>query len=198
MRKRAQTNPPGRRKIISALSELMKDRDFQSITTAEIADTAGVTEGLIYKYFSAKQDLLYQVLHQHFSTFNQDIQEKLKPLESAVDRLETIIRASIESYTGNRVFARILLLEVRSAPSYFQSDAYKMVREYARTLLEIIEDGIRRGELKSDTDPKVVRKIILGAIEHACLKEIIFDRQLDAKKTAAAIVNMLLNGIRKQ
>ena len=196
MRKRATTNPPGRRKIITALSELMKDKDFQSITTAEIAHTAGVTEGLIYKYFSTKQELLYQVLHHHFYIFNQEIQRRLKPLELAVDRLEALVSASLESYGCNRVFARMLLLEVRSSPSYFASDAYKMVREYAGALLGIIEDGIERGELKSDTDSRLARKVILGAIEHACLKEIIFDRQLDAEKTAAEIVNMVLNGIK--
>ena len=166
MKKRVKTNPPGRQKIIEALSELMEKKEFHSITTAEIAETAGVTEGLIYKYFAAKRDLLYEVLHLHFSAFNQEVDKRLAEQDSAVGKLETLIHASLESYSSNRVFARILLLEVRNLPSYFDSDAYRMVRAYAGTLLGIIEDGVDSGELKKDINPHMVQKVIMGAIEH--------------------------------
>ena len=52
--------PPGRVKIVQALVGLLVRKDFNAITTAEIAKTAGVTEALIYKYFKDKRDLLYQ------------------------------------------------------------------------------------------------------------------------------------------
>ena len=47
--------PPGRIKIVEAVKHLLENRDFQAITTAEIAKTAGVTEPLIYKYFKDKR-----------------------------------------------------------------------------------------------------------------------------------------------
>lgn len=197
MKHKGKTNPPGRQKIIKALLELMKRKNFHRITTAEIAKTAGVTEGLIYKYFKDKTDLLYQVLHLYFTEFNSDILGKIESGKSSIDKLETIIRASLESYSSNRVFAKILLLEVRSAPSYFESDAYEMVRVYAGTILEIIQDGVAAGEIKGDIDPYVLRKILLGAIEHACLGEIIFGKELDVEKTTAAMTHILLNGVKK-
>ena len=51
-------DPPGRIKIITSFSRLMREKDFHSITTAQIAKNAQVTEGLIYKYFKDKKDLL--------------------------------------------------------------------------------------------------------------------------------------------
>jgi TetR/AcrR family fatty acid metabolism transcriptional regulator len=69
MKHKGKTNPPGRIKIIKSFSRLMKEKDFHSITTAEIAGNAKVTEGLIYKYFKDKKDLLYQVLNDHFAEF---------------------------------------------------------------------------------------------------------------------------------
>ena len=196
MRKATKTNPPGRRKIIRALSELMTTKDFHSITTAEIAKTAGVTEGLIYKYFAAKKDLLYEVLHLHFSAFNSDIEEKIKGQDTAIEKLATFIQTSIESYSTNRVFAKILLLEVRNSPSYFESNAYQMVKVYAATLLAIIEEGIEQGELNKDTDAGMLRKMVFGVIEHSCLGEIIFGRELDVSGTAATITTLLLQGVK--
>ncbi|MDA8140533.1 MAG: TetR/AcrR family transcriptional regulator [Desulfobacteraceae bacterium] len=196
MKHKGQTNPPGRQKIINALTELMGTKDFQSVTTAEIAARAGVTEGLIYKYFKDKKDLLYQVLNDIFIQFNQSVVERMAGKVSAIEKLEIIIRASIEYYTANRVFARMLLLEVRNTQDYFASEAYAMVKNYARNILDVINDGIGRGEIRRGTDPYILRKVILGAMEHACLGEIIFAGQLDAKAITQAISNIIFNGAR--
>jgi TetR/AcrR family fatty acid metabolism transcriptional regulator len=194
MKHKGDTNPPGRRKIIDAFTRLMQSRDFNSVTTADIADAAGVTEGLIYKYFDSKKDLLYQVLSDLFTQFHHTVLERIAGTPSAIEKLKIVIRSSIEYYAAHRVFARMLLLEVRNSRDYFASEAYAMVRTYARNILDIINEGIRRGELKSDIDPLILRKIILGAIEHACLGEIIFSRQLDAQAMTDRIATILFNG----
>lgn len=198
MKHKGQTNPPGRRKIIKALNQLMKTKDFHSVTTAEIAATAGVTEGLIYKYFKDKRDLLYQVFSDTFVRFQETILERTSGETSAITKLELIISASIEYYTANRVFARMLLLEVRNAEAYFSSDAYRMVRQYARHILDIITAGIRNRELKAGIDPVVLRKVIIGAIEHACLGEVIFDRPLDAQAITREISEIIFNGAKNE
>lgn len=194
MRHKGKTNPPGRQKIIEALTRLMWTNDFHSVTTAEIAESAGVTEGLIYKYFNSKKDLLYQVLEDLFAQFNATILERIAGKSSAIEKLEVIICSSIEYYTANRVFARILLLEVRNSQDYFNSKAYIRVKAYARNILEIINEGIESGEIKPDTDPQILRKIILGAIEHACVGEIIFSRQLDVQTITRSISTIIFNG----
>lgn len=198
MRHKGKTNPPGRQKIIKALTSLMDNKNFYTITTAEIAATAGVTEGLIYKYFQDKNDLLFQVLHLHFRDFHEGVVRQLESCDSCMEKLETIIRASLESYAANRVFAKILLLEVRNSPSYFQSDAYDMVRVYSATILRIIEEGVASGELRPETDPYILRKTLLGAIEHGCLGEIIFGRELNVDEITSAITHILFYGVKKR
>ncbi len=194
MKHKRQTNPPGRQKIIDALTHLLRAKDFHSITTAEIARAAGVTEGLIYKYFKNKKDLLYQVLNDFFVQFHGSLQARLADKISAIEKLEIIISASIEHYAANRVFARILLLEVRNSSDYFKSDAYRMVKLYAENILDIIHQGISRQELKADIDPLLLRKIIFGAIEHACLGEIIFSKNIDAQAITNHISAIIFHG----
>jgi AcrR family transcriptional regulator len=182
---------------MGAFSSLMETRDFQSITIAEIAGTAGVTEGLIYKYFTDKKDLLHQVLHQHFAAFQAGIETNIAGKKTCLEKLEAIVFASLDSYARNRVLARILLLEVRSSLSYFESGAYVMVKKYARTILDIIREGMKTGELRPDIDPFVLQKILLGAIEHICLKQVIFDKKMDVAAGAGGIVDIVFNGVKQ-
>jgi len=197
MKHKGKTNPPGRIKIMKAFSLLMAEKDFHSITTAEIARTAQVTEGLIYKYFKDKKDLLYQVLNDHFFEFQTHIENRIAHEKTSVEKLKVIIFSSLESYAANRIFSKILLLEVRNSLDFFESGAYEMVREYARTILDIIEKGIETGELKPETDPHILRKVILGAIEHACLGEIIFGRPLDIDEVSTGIANIVFTGAKR-
>lgn len=194
MKPKPKTNPPGRIKIMKSFSSLMAVKDFHSITTAEIAGNATVTEGLIYKYFKDKKDLLYQVLNEHFFEFIAKIENRVANEKTCIEQLEVIIFSSLESYADNRIFSKILLLEVRNSPDFFESCAYDMVRKYTRTILEIIEKGIRDGELKEQTDPLILRKVILGAIEHACLGEIIFGKTLDIDEVSTGISSIVFEG----
>jgi TetR/AcrR family fatty acid metabolism transcriptional regulator len=196
MKQKRKTNPPGRIKIMRSFSNLMAQKDFHSITTAEIAGNAEVTEGLIYKYFKDKKDLLYQVLDEHFFEFQAKIENRIAKEKTCIDQLEVIIFSSLESYADNRIFSKILLLEVRNSLDFFNSFAYGRVRKYASTILEIIEQGIQKGELKTDIDPYILRKVILGAIEHACLGEIIFGKELDIDDVSTGISQIVFNGAR--
>ena len=194
MKHKRKTNPPGRIKIMKSFSLLMAQKDFHSITTAQIARNAEVTEGLIYKYFKDKKDLLYQVLNEHFFEFQAKIENRIANEKTCIEQLEVIIFSSLESYADNRIFSKILLLEVRNSPDFFDSCAYEMVRKYSHTILGIIEKGIKTGELKPDIDAFILRKVILGSIEHACLREIIFGKELDIDEVSTGISNIIFNG----
>jgi TetR/AcrR family fatty acid metabolism transcriptional regulator len=193
--KTKNSNPPGRIKIIKSLSTLMEKKDFDSITTSEIASGAGVTEGLIYKYFKDKKDLLYKVLEEHFQLFQEKINQKVEKKDNAIEKLEAIINTSLESWTASKVFAKILLLEVRSYPDYYKSRAYELIKVYATTVADIIKQGIAGGEIKKDIDHRVLTKIILGSIEHACLGDIIFERDIDIHNISTNICRTIFKGI---
>ncbi|MFO7751893.1 MAG: TetR/AcrR family transcriptional regulator [Desulfobacteraceae bacterium] len=193
--KEKKNGPPGRIKIMKALSDLIKQKDFHSITTAEIAFQAGVTEGLIYKYFKDKRDLLYTVLEEYFDAFREYIKTEVATRESSTEKLEVIIRTNIESWSENRVFARILLLEVRSSPDYYKSRAYELVKKYYQTIVKIIEQGMEKGEIRRDIKPEILTKEILGAIEHSCLGDIIFERSIDVDLICDNICKTVFRGV---
>ena len=190
------SGPPGRVKIVRAFSELLMQKDFHSITTAQIAQDAKVTEGLIYKYFKDKKDLLYQVLNEHFQDFLTAVETRISAEKTCLGRLTGIIFVSLEQYAANRIFSRVLLLEVRNSQTFFESGVYEMVKEYSRGVLGIIEEGIKNGELRRDVDPDVLRKVIFGAIEHACLGEIIFGRELNISAISRQISDIVFNGVK--
>jgi TetR/AcrR family transcriptional regulator, fatty acid metabolism regulator protein len=191
-------SPPGKLKIINALRTLLEDRTFESLTISEIAATAGVTEGLIYKYFKDKRDVLHHVLKEHYQQFLIQIDRDLQGIDGSLNKLKKIIWSSIERYANHRVFARIILLEVRNSEEYFRSDAYGLVRQFNRIIIDIINEGIASGEIRENLPAAYIRNALFGTIEHSCLNRVIFNEAVSTNEAAKLITDLLFSGIKRE
>lgn len=190
--------PPGKVKIAEALKSLLSEKDFGTITTAEIARTAGVTEALIYKYFKDKRDLLHQVLSEYLKAYLIQSRIDIKGIKGAKNKIRKLVWSHSNIYATNRVFAKILLIEVRNHPDYYTSDTYGLVKQYSGILLGIIEEGIQNNEIREDISPAVLRQSILGCIEQACFTSIIFKREISPDQITDDICELLFKGIEKK
>jgi len=193
----AKSLPPGRIKITQALKLLLERKEFGAVTTAEIAKQAGVTEALIYKYFKDKRDLLHQVLREYLEQYQVQVENDLKGIKGALNKLRKLIWSHINVYATNRVFAKILLLEVRSHPDYYKSETYDLVKIYSDTVLRIIEEGIRNREIREDLDPKLIRLGIIGSIEQVCLSGVVFDREISPDDITENLCEFIFKGIER-
>ena len=187
--------PPGRVKIANALRTLLEQKEFNAITTAEISRQAGVTEALIYKYFKDKRDLLNQVLSEYLEQYSLRVQDDLRGIKGALNKLRKLIWSHINVYATNRVFARILLIEARNHSDYYHSDTYELVRAYSDAVLAILSEGVASAEIRDDISIKLIRQIILGSIEQVCLTGITFEREIDPDELTEQICEIVFRGI---
>ena len=183
--------PPGRIKIVRALKSLLVEKEFSAITTAEIAKSAGVTEALIYKYFKDKRDLLHQVLSEYLEQYRSQMGQDLKGIKGTFNKLRKLIWSHINVYATNRVFAKILLIEVRNYPDYYKSETYIRVKDYSNIVLKIIEEGIRDGEIRNDVPARLIRHSILGSIEQVCLSGITFGKEINPDELTEQICKII-------
>ena len=189
--------PPAKRKLADAMRRLLRTKDFNSITTAEISRTAGANEALIYRYFKDKRGLLHQVLYDYLLDFHMEIQSEIQAVPSALDKLRCLVQAHIRMYDSNRVFAKILLLEVRNFPAYFESSTYRLVKGYGKMVAGIIADGVQSGEIRDDIPMSRIRDLILGGIEHFCMASVIFGHEISVASAADNLSDLLFKGFEK-
>ena len=194
----SRPNPPGRMKIAEAFKTLFSEKEFNAITTADIARTAGVNEALIYKYFGDKRGLLHQVICETLTQYLDNLEVDLKGIKGALNKLRRLVWLHFNRYSNDRVLARSLLLEVRNFRGYFDSESYQHVRRYGQMLKDIIEEGVREGEIRDDIPVWSIRQVLLGGIEHLCLPGVIFGRSFSPDDFTEALCDILFSGIEKR
>lgn len=180
-----------------ALKLLLEEKSFDSITTAEISRVAGANEALIYRYFGDKRGLLHKILAEHTLDHLLQIRNGVDAVQGALNKLRALMKGTLCFHKNNRAFSRILLLDVRNYPGYFKSDAYELVKEYARLIDEIIEEGIRNEEIRDDIASACVKDLIVGSIEHACLRSVVFGGDFDEELLARDLSELVIGGLAK-
>ena len=185
------SSPPSKLRLAKAMNRLLRNKDFNSITTAEISSVAGVNEALIFRHFKDKRGLLHHVLHEYLLEFNAGMRSDLKKQQGALNKLGSLIRNHIRMYDSNRVFAKILLLEVRNYPDYFDSATYWLVKFYGKLIVDIITEGVEEGEIRDDVPPDKIRDLILGGIEHFCMAAVIFNHEISVASAAGQLQKLI-------
>lgn len=196
--KQNHSDPPGKIKIAEALRILLKEKDFNSITTADISRTSGVNEALIYRYYKDKRGLLHDVLAKYLEDYIEKMEFDRQGIKGAANKLRKLIWDTIYLYQKDRVFAKILLLEVRNFRGYWESGTYQIIRQYSKSLLNLINEGIDNGEFRDDISASHIRQIILGCIEHLCLPAVIFGYDISPDKLTDDICDVIFEGIEKK
>ena len=124
--------------------------------------------------------------------------EELRGVKGSTKRLEIIIKDTLNTYYNQRVFAKIILVEVRNFPGYFESDTFQLVRQYTKLLLNTIKEGVDVGEIRDDVSPEAIRNMIVGGIEHIMLPSLFFGRDIKIDEFIKYFFEVVLNGIAKK
>ncbi len=191
-------HPPGKIKIINALRTLLESKDFNSIKIAELAQTAGITEPLIYKYFKDKRDVLHTLLLEYLETkFNTAINE-LKKITGSLNKLEGFIYSYINAYNEDRVIARVILLEVSNSFDYYESQPYRNLKKYGELILNIIKEGVKEGNIRDDINPLNLRHLLFGSLDRACLSPIVFNKPIDVDTISREMTELIFDAIKKR
>ena len=118
-------------------------------------------------------------------------------IHSPREKLRVIIQAYLEFYESNRLYTSVALLVLKGNRKFIKSDAYQVVRESARSIVEAVHQGITEGVFRDDLDPYIVRNMILGFIEHLTIQWLLIGRPRQISGYRDIIYDMAIRAIEK-
>jgi AcrR family transcriptional regulator len=151
-----------RAQLLDVALRLFAEQGYDGTSTRSIAAAAGVTEGLIFRYFPTKRELLGAVIERHAPRPEpRDLKRQFegKPIQEA---LLCLLVQMADWFWENRPFIRMVLMESFHQGEAFQELASLMERgpEFLRGLLEQRAAG---GEIRLP-DPAAAAEMLAGAL----------------------------------
>jgi AcrR family transcriptional regulator len=184
---RAQT----RQKLFTALSTLMTDRGFDTITLAEIASAAGVGRTAVYNHFPDKEAMLLGFITHETEQYVHTLERALADVDDPVEKLRTYVRQQARL---TRVFHLAPGPDLRTILS---RPAQHRLREHAvlvETILRrILEEGVEAGEF-----PPQDVEVTVGLV-NACLSgRLIPESSPERERCIAATESFVLRAVGAQ
>lgn len=184
--------------LIDAALRVFAAKGYADTTMTDIARKAGVSTPVLYEYFKTKEDLLFAI-PEKFMEEPIRIMEYVAPyLRGAEAKIRGIVQGYLTIYDENPLYASLVMLELKTNRKFLKAKAYGMVRKVAGGLLEVIEEGIKDGTFREDTDAFLVRSMLLGTIEHLCIRKLLLGEPKHLPQYADPIVDIILHNIKKK
>ncbi|MBU1208935.1 MAG: TetR/AcrR family transcriptional regulator [Proteobacteria bacterium] len=197
-KKRTPQGESKKRLILKVATGVFAEKGFHETTIAQIAQIAKIAEGSIYHYFENKEDLLFSIPEERMENFFSSLREHLEGIKGTLSKLRKIIWYHLHFYEKNQDYVLILLQNIRLNPRFQSTRAYQLIREFAKLVAQIIEEGKKEKVIRSDVDSRLLRDAILGAIEHITIRGSILGRLSTLTEATKPLYDFFVSGIQTQ
>ncbi len=181
--------------IMAAARAVFDEKGYAAASVAEIAERAGVVEGSVYRYFEHKRALLVAVVERWYGELLSDFDEHLKVITGTWNRLRYLVWKHLSTIEKQPMLVRLVFEELRSGPDYRRTAVFQVNRRYTRRTIDILKEGIARGEIRRDFPLGIARDMIFGGVEHHTWAFVRGEGTFSPVAAADAIVDILRRGI---
>jgi TetR/AcrR family transcriptional regulator, fatty acid metabolism regulator protein len=162
----AQAPPADKRRLIlDAAVRVFARQGFHATRVSDIADEAGVAYGLVYHYFSSKDEVLNELFIERWSLLLTAIDEADRTGANPRQKLGAVATFIFDSYRHDPELMKVIIVEVTRAANSFGQTHLEEIRRAYESIAKIVADGQESGAFRGDVAPMFASLAFYGAIE---------------------------------
>jgi AcrR family transcriptional regulator len=187
--------------LLAVARDVFLERGIRA-TTLEVAERAGVSEGVLFHRFKSKEGLFSAAMDFEREEAPRRVLKAIEELQqqAGLEPREAIIQLATTLVEVGRVALPILMMSWSNPQPYtvplFDKKRSKF-REILKTLAGFFEQQMERGELRQ-MDTEVLARTLLGAVHHFVMTRILLEEGDGAVMPEGMFVrglaDLLLNG----
>ncbi|MDA0673144.1 MAG: helix-turn-helix domain containing protein [Cyanobacteria bacterium] len=184
-------------KILKAAERLFAERGYGGTTTRDLAESAGVAEGTLFRHFDSKKAILVQVATNGWVEILTDLLTELSEMGS-YKAIAQVMRRRMLNLPRNVNMLRVCFMEAQFHPELrdqVQEEVIAKMTDVAEAFFQTAMDkGIYR-----PMNPRVVARIFLGMFAISGFSESTLGDDAGSPKAmqelAEGLADIFLNGV---
>ena len=183
------------RQLLDAAARLMEREGSEAVSMQALAAEAGVSVGLIYRYFGGKDDILLAVITQVLDAFASEVPAAIAGAgEDPVRQLAAAFGAYCRVIDEHRHAAVLTYRESKSLDAAGRERIKQLEVETSQPLRATIRAGVGAGVLVAD-DPDLVAYNLLLLAHSWALKHWYFEQTKTLDSYIAAQLSLALRAV---
>ena len=150
--------------ILKASVKLAAKNGVQAMTIKNISSEIGLSEAALYRHFQSKREILLGIIELFTLTSNDDFKAINISESSALLELKSLILKRIEQFEKFPEIAYIMLsIDIFMQDEELRMAAVNSIHQHKDFILNLIVQGQKSGEIRMDSDPKELFRIVFGS-----------------------------------
>jgi AcrR family transcriptional regulator len=126
-------------RILVYATSVFCDKGYAAASMRDLSRASGVSLSGLYYYFESKEELLYLIQKNTFSTIVDRLRGRLDDVADPADRIRLFILNHLEYFLANQKAMKVLSHEDDVLKNSFGSEIAAIKREYYRICIELLE-----------------------------------------------------------
>lgn len=144
--------------ILTVAARMFREKGYVATSLDDIAQAIGISKPGIYHYFSAKEEILYDICLMGLQHINDYVQKILYSNLDVLEKFKKIIEGHIKSYSEYRDIAGVFLGEQANLTEDKRALLMSLGKNY---------EAVVKGLLKQAIDEGVFRSVDADLMVHA-------------------------------
>lgn len=184
-----------KRKIFETSMKLFAEKGYDATSIEEITATVGVAKGTLYYHFSSKEEIFKFLVEEGVKLLKNSIAIKTTKLNNSIDKIRAVVLIELKVLVKYESFMTIILSEI-----WGTGDRSKMCRdyvfEYIQMIQEIVEEGMRKGELL-EANPNVIASGIFGFVCSSLIYKLRREKNIEVLEIYKEIEKSFIRKLKK-
>lgn len=142
--------------ILKAGAALFREKGFGAASMRDLAENLGIEAASLYNHIRSKNEILESICFNVANRFNTHLDEIEAGNLSPLKKIETILRFHIQQMIENYEEVIVSDREWKHLDEPYRSNFHTQRRNYRKRFAAIIEEGIKKGEIKKIDAPTSV------------------------------------------
>ena len=193
---RSNNGPDKRRLILDAAVRVFATKGYHTCRVGDIAEEAGIAHGLLYHYFSSKEEVLQTVFRENWAELLEAFGRIESSDEPPVEQLEAIAKTLLRAWRDRPDVVRVMVREVARSPQL--QGQVDEIRAGFLVIQRVIERGQADGSFRADLDARLASWLFYGGLEELLTGWVLGqlpDGDEEVARAERTVVDLLCGGL---
>lgn len=196
MPKRRLSAEERQEEIVRVAIELAADRGVDAVTTQNMADAMGLTQGAIFRHFPTKDDIWVAAIGWVRDQLMARVAKAAGQGEHPIDSLERMFFAHISFIDRHPAIPRLIFSdELRNKNPRLKRLIQEILTGYEAKIAALLRDAKNQGLARADLDEQSAATLFIGMIQGLVLQSSIFAGKRSLTDEAKKVFPVYLNAI---
>jgi len=182
-----------RERIVAQAAPIFNQKGFAGCSMQDVMDATGLEKGGLYRHFASKEELAEASFRYAWDRAVRARTDTLDIAADAVDQLRAFVRQFIERPSTTPGGCPLLntAVDADDGNEALRRVALQALQDWRGRLSEVVQEGLRRGEIAKSAKPRAIANALIATLEGALMISRLEGTKTALKDAGAALEIML-------